>query len=123
MSDFCTSEQAISALGYLRQAFGGFSIPEQEERAHLRLFGTCTPSELQEAFDELVTVTNRRPSPNEVAQRVKQVRAGHRRQLVHEPWTTPCGPTCPPGCRPSTPQAVKEHLDQIRVECGIRSRL
>jgi hypothetical protein len=72
------SDEALAALGYLRSAFGGWPIPEAEERAHLRLFRTCTRAELVQAIDELVRVSDRRPSPNDIAQRVRRVRRSAR---------------------------------------------
>ncbi len=44
MSDSkCSPDQAIAAVGYLRHSFGGWLIPDQEERAHLRMFLNFTP--------------------------------------------------------------------------------
>lgn len=66
MSDeLCTSEQAIAALGYLRHSFGGWEIPEAEQRSHLRTFRKATPAEVQDAIEKLKG-HGRRPSPAEI---------------------------------------------------------
>ena len=74
----CTSEQAIAALGYLRNSFGGYGIPEPEGRPYLRLFRNFTAQEVQDAIDALTRIADRRPSPNEIAQQIRARRPSRR---------------------------------------------
>lgn len=99
----CDSTEALAALAYLRSAFGGFGIGDAEERVHLRLFRTCTTAELRQAIDELVQVAERRPSPNEVGQRVRMIRRQRARQPAeHEPWPE------------VSPAEVARHIEECR---------
>ena len=35
-------------------------------------------------------------------------------EVLMDEWSTPCGPGCPPDCRPGTPHAARRHLEGIR---------
>lgn len=99
----CTSEQAMTALSYLRQCFGGYTLPQQEERAFLRLFVTLPPSAIRTAVDELVRKADRRPSPNDVAQIVRKQR----------PVTATTNPDPLPD---HDPAAVSGHVTRLKAQ-------
>lgn len=65
MPEHCDSTQALAALTYLRHSFGGWEIPEAEQRSHLRTFRKATPAEITNAIESLKGST-RRPSPAEI---------------------------------------------------------
>lgn len=70
----CDSNEAMKALSYLTRSFGGFKIPEDEQRSFLRLFRKFSPATVAAAIDELVVKSSRRPSPNELAQAMRKSR-------------------------------------------------
>lgn len=80
MIELCTSEEAITAIGYLGRCFGGYGIPDSERSGYVRLFRKFTVTEIRDAIDRLVVKADRRPSPNEVAQELKLVRHAVRSQ-------------------------------------------
>jgi hypothetical protein len=69
-AEMCTSEQAITALGYFNNSFGGYPMTPDEQRPYLRLFLGFAPAEVQAAIDKLARgwTAARRPMPNDVAQ-------------------------------------------------------
>lgn len=69
-----TSEEAMAAVGYLTRCFGGFVIPEDEKRGFLRLFVKFPVDVARDAIDALVIKSQRRPSPNELAQEMRRKR-------------------------------------------------
>lgn len=70
----CTSEQATAAVGYLARCWGGFSIPDDEKRAFLRLFTHYPPAVVSRAIDDLVRASDRRPSPADLASKLRPMR-------------------------------------------------
>ena len=70
----CDATEAMKALSYLTRSFGGFKIPEDEQRSFLRLFRKFSPATVAAAIDELVVKSSRRPSPNELAQAMRKSR-------------------------------------------------
>lgn len=104
----CDVNEAMAAVSYLRTAFSGWSqLSDQQERAYLRLFRTCSPAELRQAIDELVMAGGgRRPAPADVGERVQMVRKAARLSAANarEPWPD------------VTPADVKRHLDAIRKQ-------
>lgn len=105
----CTPEQAQQALDYLRHAFGGWEIPDMERRAHLRMFLNFPPQTIRKAIDELVRKSDRRPSPNDIAQMARGGRPRTPDTRNQDPWPE------------SSPESVSRHLDEIRATNGIRS--
>lgn len=78
-----TTNEAREALTDLRTAFGGFAMQPAEERQHPSVFlQCCTLERARQAIAEMVQVSNRRPSPNEMAQRIRIIRA---RNVVEQP--------------------------------------
>lgn len=80
MSAPCDTNQAMAAVSYFRHAFGGWALPEQEQRAFLRMCRNFTPTEVQGAIDELVKTSGRRPGVNEVATKAKALRGKPQRR-------------------------------------------
>lgn len=117
----CTSEQAVGRVQYLRHAFGGYAIPDTEDRALVRLFLHFSPEEITRVIDRLLlTKPERRPGPSELAEGLKELRCGPDPK-VHEDlmrrfaaWD-PENPT--PYVEPvndADPDEAKRHLDAIR---------
>lgn len=71
-AELCTSEQAITALGYLNNSFGGYPMTPEESRPYLRLFRNFDAAEVQLAIDTLARgwTAARRPMPNDVAKTI-----------------------------------------------------
>ena len=105
---FCTSDQAKEALDYLRQAFGGYTIPEQERRADLRLFMGYPLADVEAAIDDLVKQsTNRRPSPSDISQ---AIRARIRQVSEQKPARDSYGPVVPSEEVPAILAVIRECL-------------
>jgi len=107
-AETCTSEESLAAVGYLARCFGGFSIPDDETRAFLRLFVKFPPRAVRDAIDELVLRAQRRPSPNDVAQVLRK------RQPLPDTRNSEPLPDV-------SPDDVRRHLDAIRSAVGLRS--
>lgn len=66
----CTVDEANAAVDYLRHAFGSWPLPDQDRRAVRRTCLNYTKAEVIEAIDQLVRVADRRPSANDISQRI-----------------------------------------------------
>lgn len=85
MTSPSTSDDALAALGYLTRCFGGFAIPDDEQRAFLRLFVRFPASTVRDAIDSLVVKSHRRPSPNDLAQEMRKGRPAVRDTRTRDP--------------------------------------
>lgn len=97
----CTEDEAVEAVEYHRQCWGGFPIPDPERRAFVRLFRTCTVTEVRTAIDDLVRVADRRPAPGDLGQRVRLIRRRARLEAITEPY----GDAVPAHASPSFAEA------------------
>lgn len=97
-----TSEEAMAAVGYLTRCFGGFVIPEDEKRGFLRLFVKFPVDVARDAIDALVIKSQRRPSPNELAQEMRRKRPAVADTRNPEPWPDP------------TPVSVSRHVAALK---------
>lgn len=97
-----TSEEAIALVGYLRHAFGGYTLSPDEERPYLRLFRRSDQLAVRNAIDDLVRTASRRPSPNEIAQQMAKRRPVPSTQSAEE-WPE------------ITPEDVARHIAECRA--------
>lgn len=111
MSDSCTSEQAIAAIGYLRHSFGGHEIPEQEERSFLRTFRKFAVNEVQEAIDRSKTYP-KRPSPADIESSIITARAKMRRDAAPSFWQVNPAEITPA-------KEVEKHVNELRELMGV----
>jgi hypothetical protein len=88
MTEPCSSEEAIAAVGYLRHSFGGFEIPEMEERSLLRTFRKFSKKEVTDAIERSKSNT-RRPSPADLESSIITARAKARRDAAPSPLDVP----------------------------------
>ncbi len=77
----CNEAEVAALVEYLRFCFGGQSIPAPEEEAHRVVFRSASPHEAHDAIEALVLVHPWRPSPHQVAQRIR----AQRRAAAPEP--------------------------------------
>ena len=77
MGNNCTPDETHQAVDYLRHAFGGYPIGDQEQRALRRMMLDYPPGEIQAAIDRLVKVADRRPAASDIAQAIRAARPKH----------------------------------------------
>lgn len=125
----CSSEQAIRRVQYLRQVFGGYAIPDGEDRALVRLFLHYSPEEITRVIDDLVfKKPERRPGADELSFHLKELRCGpdlrardelHRRFAAWDP-ENPTEYVEPHN--PADPEVVAERINEIREQIKPRER-
>lgn len=105
----CTSAEAISALGYLRHSFGGYEIPDQEQRSHLRTFRKFTKDEVLAAIEKLKG-QHRRPSPSDIEGAVLAERVATRKAAGPFMHQIPPAELTPPNAVPERVAELREHM-------------
>ena len=100
----CDSNESMKALGYLTRSFGGYGIPDDEQRSFLRLFRKFPPAVVNAAIDELVVKSSRRPSPNDLAQVMRKSRPAVADTRTAEPWP-----------EPPAPEVVSEYVRKLKA--------
>lgn len=107
--ELCTSDEAIGALGYLRHSFGGFEIPTQEQRSHLRTFRKFTKDEVLAAIESLKG-RDRRPSPSDVEGAILAERRATRKAAGPFMHQIPPAELTPPDAIPERVAELREHM-------------
>lgn len=87
MSAYATDEECEKFLEFLRYSFGGFPLSDVEAHAYRVVFRSGTKAEVRRAIEELIVVTQHRPSPNDVAVRLRLLR--RRDEPAPEPFPEP----------------------------------
>lgn len=103
----CTTGEATAALGYLTRCFGGFKIPDDEQRAFLRLFVKFPVADVRRAIDESVLKADRRPSPHDLAVKLRPLRPAVSDTRNREPVPD------------VTPDVVSHHVAEIKRRAGL----